>query len=108
MRRVYKFSIAVSVALLCGMAGAYANSNDQYYDLVRPNGHARGDAAFQTDLSFCYSQTGASRYRQDTSAFKQCMLGRQWQWRSVRFTRSRSGSGSGWGQEPQWQYDIKP
>jgi hypothetical protein len=108
MRRVYKCGIAVSVALLCGTAAACANSNDQYTDLVRPNGHARDDAAFQADLDFCYGQTGASRYRQDTSAFKQCMSGRQWRWTSVRFTRSRSGSGSGWGQEPQWQYDITP
>jgi hypothetical protein len=107
-----KCGIFIFVALTCGLAGAHANTNDEYYDLVRPNGHARNDAAFQADLDSCYSQTGASRYRQDTSAFKQCMLGRKWRWQSVRMTRSPlrsgSGSGSGWGQEPQWQYDIKP
>ncbi len=107
---IYKCSIAISVALMCGLAGAYAGTNDTYYDLVRPNGHARDDATFEADLNFCYGQSGVSRYRQDTPAFKQCMLGRKWRWQSVRITRnpSGSGSGSGWGQEPQWQYDIKP
>jgi len=84
----YKCSIAISVALLCGIAGTYANTNDEYHDLVRPNGHARDDATFQADINFCYAQTGASRYRPDTPAFKQCMLGRKWQWTSVR----RSGT----------------
>jgi hypothetical protein len=108
----YKFGIFILIALMCGLAEAHANTNDEYYDLLRPNGHARNDATFQADLDFCYGQTGASRYRQDTPAFKQCMLGRNWRWQSVRMTRSPSrsgsGSGSGWGQEPQWQYDIKP
>src|SRR6202042_1279766 len=72
-----KCGIFIFVALTCGLAGAHANTNDEYYDLVRPNGHARNDAAFQADLDSCYGQTGASRYRQDTSAFKQCMLGRK-------------------------------
>jgi hypothetical protein len=71
-------SIAITVALLCGLASAQANTMDNYDDLVRPNGHSRSDAVFQADLDSCYSQTGASRTRQDTAAFRQCMLGRNW------------------------------
>jgi hypothetical protein len=89
---LYKCSIAISVALMCGLAEAYAHTNDTYYDLVRPNGQPRDDAAFQADLNFCYSQTGASRYRQDTPAFKQCMLGRKWRWDSVQTVRNPSRS----------------
>jgi hypothetical protein len=95
-------SIAIAVALLCGVASAQANTMDNYDDLVRPDGHSRSDAVFQADLNSCYSQTGASRYRQDTAAFRQCMLGRNWRWTSVRVTRTRPGSGSG--QAPDWTY----
>jgi hypothetical protein len=93
--------IIIAVALLFGIASVEAGSMDNYTDLVRPNGKARGDAAFQADLDVCYGQTGASHYRQDPPAFKQCMLGRHWQWDSVRITRGRSGSS---GQAPQWTY----
>ncbi|HXW27841.1 MAG TPA: hypothetical protein VEK55_00650 [Xanthobacteraceae bacterium] len=84
-------AVAACTLLLVGTFAAQAyHSNDTYYDLVRPNGQPRSDAVFNADLNFCYRQTGASRYRQDTPAFKRCMLGRQWQWQSVRITRSPS------------------
>jgi hypothetical protein len=99
-----KRTIVITVALLCGIAGAHAvTSMDNYYDLVRPNGHARGDAIFQADLDSCYDQTGSSRYRQDTPAFKQCMLGRSWQWKSVHTARSPPRS-QGRGGAPEWTY----
>jgi hypothetical protein len=89
MKRVtlYKCGIAIAVALMGGLTAAYAHSNDTYYDLVRPNGQPRDDATFQADLNACYSQTGASRSRQDTPAFKQCMLSRKWRWDSVQTVR---------------------
>jgi hypothetical protein len=86
-----KRTIIACALLLTGTVGALAgHSNDTYYDLVRPNGQPRSDAIFQADLDSCYGQTGASRYDQDSPAFKQCMLGRKWQWQSVRITRSPS------------------
>ena len=86
-----KRAVTVCALLLVGTFAAQAyHSNDTYYDLVRPNGQPRSDAVFQADLNFCYQQTGASRYAQDTPAFKQCMLGRKWRWESVRITRSPS------------------
>jgi hypothetical protein len=87
---LYKCSIAISVALMGGLTAAYAATNDTYYDLVRPNGRPRSDAIFDADLNFCYGQTGASRNRQDTPAFKKCMLGRKWRWKSVKTVRSPS------------------
>ena len=90
---IYKCSIGISAALMCGLAAAYAGTNDTYHDLVRPNGHARSDAIFEADLNFCYGQTGASRYSQDTPAFKQCMLGRKWRWESVKTVRNSSSNG---------------
>lgn len=82
----------MSVALMSGLAGAHAGTNDTYYDLVRPNGHARNDATFEADLNFCYGQTGGGRYRPDTPAFKQCMLGRKWRWESVKTVRDFSSN----------------
>jgi hypothetical protein len=87
---LYKRGIAISVALMCGLAAAYAGTTDTYYDLVRPNGQPRSDAIFDADLDFCYGQTGASRSSADTPAFKQCMLGRKWRWESVQTVRDPS------------------
>ena len=86
----FKCSSLIGAVLLCGLAAAHAGTNDTYYDLVRPNGQPRSDAIFDADLNFCYRQTGAGRYAQDTPAFKQCMFGRQWRWESVRITPSPS------------------
>jgi hypothetical protein len=82
--------IACALLLLGTFAAQAYHSNDTYYDLVRPNGQPRSDAIFQADLDSCYGQTGASRYDQDSPAFKQCMLGHKWRWQSVRTTRSPS------------------
>jgi hypothetical protein len=77
-----KYVIAIAaVLLICTVQGGKANGLvDNYYDLVRPNGQARSDAAFQADLNYCYGQTGTNRNANDTPAFKQCMLARRWQW----------------------------
>jgi hypothetical protein len=86
-----KRAIIACALLLAGTFAAQAyHSNDTYYDLVRPNGQPRDDATFDADLNFCYGQTGISHYRQDTPAFKQCMLARKWRWESIRITRSPS------------------
>jgi hypothetical protein len=101
---ILRHAILMSAVLLSGISTAHATTtNDDYYDLVRPNGNARGDAIFQADLDFCYGQTRSSRYAPDTPAFRQCMLGRNWQWKSVRTVRS-PGRPSGYGQTPAWTY----
>jgi hypothetical protein len=67
--------------LLIGtVRSAQARPVDAFYDLVRPNGHPRSNAIHQADLEACYRQTGASRYRLDTPAFKKCMLGHGYRW----------------------------
>jgi hypothetical protein len=80
------FLVIATCAGQTSHAAQPSHSDDTYYDLVRPNGQPRDDATFDRDLDDCYGQTGASRYAQDTPAFKQCMLGRKWQWQSVRLT----------------------
>jgi hypothetical protein len=81
-------AIIACALLFAGTFAAQAyHSNDTYRDLVRPNGQPRSDAVFQADISFCYRQIGGGRFGQDTSAFKQCMLSRKWQWESVRIVR---------------------
>ena len=83
-----KRSSVICAVILCGIGAAHAyHSEDTYTDLVRPNGQPRSDAVFNADLNFCYRQTGASRMDADTPAFKQCMLGRQWKWDSVKTVR---------------------
>jgi len=81
-------TIITTVLLLGALVGAHASSLDTYRDLIRPNGHPRSNAIHQADLDFCYRRTGASRYRPDTPAFKQCMLGRGYRWTSVRIERT--------------------
>jgi hypothetical protein len=92
-----KRAVIACALLLSGTFAAQAwHTTDTYHDLVRPNGQPRSDAVFQADLNFCYGQSGASRNNQDTPAFKQCMLGRKWQWQSVRIVGSPSrASGRG-------------
>lgn len=69
--------IIVTTALLLGTAvAAQAQPVNAYRDLIRPNGHPRNDAIHKADLSFCYQQTGQSRYSLDGPAFKKCMLSR--------------------------------
>ena len=86
-----KRAIIACALLLAGTFAAQAyHYETTYYDLVRPNGQPRDDATYNADLNFCYRQTGASRYDPDPPAFKQCMLGRQWRWESVRTVRSPS------------------
>jgi hypothetical protein len=71
----------LTTALLLGtMLGAQARPVNAYYDLIRPNGHPRSDAIHQADMAACYHQTGASRYRLDTPAYRKCMLGRGYRW----------------------------
>jgi len=53
---------------------------EHYRDLIRPHGHHRSAAVFQAKLNACYKQTGASRFRDDTPAFKKCMLSRGFKW----------------------------
>jgi len=49
---------------------------------------------FQSALNVCYAQTGASRYRADTAAFKRCMRTRSYRWLSVTRLRPRCAPGS--------------
>ena len=102
--KVLARSFLISAALLCGTVAVRGdNTDDTYYDLVRPHGQPRGNAAFNADLKACYKQTGANRFRQDNDAMKQCMLGRKWQWQSVRIVHTPSGIYEGGA--PDWTYN---
>jgi hypothetical protein len=79
-----KRTMIAAALLLAAAARAEATSLDTYRDLIRPHGHARSDAVFDAALNACYAQTGASRFRADPPAFRQCMLGRGYRWKSVR------------------------
>jgi hypothetical protein len=74
----------VAALVLAATAGAQARSLDNYRDLIRPHGQPRSDAVFNGNLDACYATTGASRYRSDSPAFKNCMLGRGYRWLSVQ------------------------
>jgi len=80
-----KRTVISAALLLAATAGAQAVSLDTWRDLIRPHGHPRSEAVFQAALDACYAQTGASRYRAATPAFKQCMLGRSYRWKSVQY-----------------------
>ena len=77
-----------AMLLLGAAATADARTLDRYYDTIRHNGHPRADAVFRAALNACYAQTGASRNRADTAAFKRCMRGRGYRWMSVGAVRT--------------------
>lgn len=89
-------SIASPLAMLIfvftavgGVPEARADSYvSTYRDLIRPNGHPRSDAVYQSALDDCYRQTGADRTLADTQAFKQCMRGQGYRFLSTRVQRS--------------------
>jgi hypothetical protein len=66
------------------------NDHD-FYDNVAKK--ARGDAALSVDTRFCISKFGAPKNGAETSsAFKQCMLGRGWQYSYTQRAPVSSGS----------------
>jgi len=71
-----KRTLVVTALLIGSVLTAQARPVNAYYDLIRPNGHPRSDAIHQRDMNYCYAKTGASRYRLDNAAMKQCMLSR--------------------------------
>jgi hypothetical protein len=97
-------TVIAAALLLAATAGARATSLDNYRDLIRPHGHARSDAVFDTALDACYAATGASRFRPDTPAFKRCMLGRGYRWKSVQHLPEPRARAS----EPSYQPDPSP
>jgi hypothetical protein len=84
--RVMRRAIIILVIFLAGSVAADAGEsvNEVYRDLIRPHGHPRGAAVSQAALDFCYAQTGDIRGLADTSAFKQCMLGRGYKWQRTK------------------------
>jgi hypothetical protein len=82
-------AIIISGLLLCSLSHAYATTHYEmnYRDTIRPHGHKRSDAVYNSALDFCYSQTGLSRDDADTQAFKDCMKGRGFRWLSTRVVR---------------------
>ena len=82
----------VAMLLLGTAASAQSRSLDRYYDLIRPHGHPRPEAVFRSALNACYAQTGASRHRVGTVAFKRCMRGHNYRWLSVGSVRSRGAA----------------
>ena len=85
-----KRTITAVLLLLGAIATAQAGTAEQYRDMIRPHGHKRPNAVLQAASRACYAKTGASRYRLDTPAFKQCMLGHGYRWLYTYTVRARS------------------
>ena len=81
-----KCAIIIAGLLLCSLSQACATTHYEmnYRDTVRPHGHPRSDAVYNSALNFCYSKTGMSRDKADTQAFKDCMKGRGYYWLSTK------------------------
>ena len=79
---------AVLGTVLGAPLGAQADTATQTYrDLIRPNGHARSDATFEAALDTCSRQTGGKRTFHDTPAYKKCMVGQGYRWKSLQVAR---------------------
>jgi hypothetical protein len=84
-----KRAILISVMLLAGVSSAQADDSEMNYrDLIRPQGHPRSDAIYTQNLDLCYNQTGIDRKLADTPAFKKCMLSRGYRWQFTRMVRT--------------------
>jgi len=90
--------IVVAAALLLGTSlAAQAYPVTMYHDLIRPNGHPRSEAIYQSNLDACYRQTGQSRYAADGPAFKNCMAshGYRFAWQRYAPNPRRYGGSPG-------------
>jgi hypothetical protein len=79
--------------LLCHLSQALATTHYamSYHDTIRPHGHPRSEAVYDSALDFCYGKTGLSRDAADTPAFKECMKGRGYRWLSTREVQDAHG-----------------
>ena len=84
-----KRAVIIAGLLLCSLSQAYATTHyeNNYRDLIRPNGHARSQVVYDSALEACYAQTGQSREARDSQAFKDCMKGFGFRWRSTRLVQ---------------------
>jgi hypothetical protein len=81
--------VIVAGLLLCSFSQAWATTHYEmnYRDTIRPHGHARSQAVYDQALDSCYAQTGLSRDAADTQAFRVCMMGYGFRWRSTRLVQ---------------------
>jgi hypothetical protein len=81
-----KRAIAIAGLLLCSLSQAYATTHYEmnYRDTIRPHGHPRSSAVYNSALGLCYGQTGIARDAADTPEFKDCMKGRGYRWLSTK------------------------
>jgi hypothetical protein len=92
-------AVIVTALVLFSLSPAFATTHYEmnYRDTVRPHGHKRSNAVYNSALNFCYNLTGLARDEADTPAFKECMKGRGFQWISTKLVQdapSKHGDGS--------------
>jgi hypothetical protein len=92
-----RHALVIASLLLCASVQAQAGTSHyemSYRDLIRPNGHPRSDAIYDSALDACYGQTGLSRDAADTPAFKACMKERGYRWLSTKLVRDKASAPS--------------
>jgi hypothetical protein len=84
-----KRAIVIAGLVLCSVAQAYATTHYEmnYRDTIRPHGHKRSEAVYNSALDSCYRQTGLARDAADTQAFKDCMKGLGFRWLSTKLVQ---------------------
>jgi hypothetical protein len=79
MKTLAKLTLVIATLAtgLASSASASTHGESTYYDTIRPHGHPRSDAIYNTSVNACYRSSGQSRTAvHDTDAFKSCMLSR--------------------------------
>ncbi len=81
-----KIAIAAAALALLPLSTAFASSHYEtmYRDTIRPHGQLRSQKIYDAALDYCYGETHESRTEPDTQAFKDCMAGRGYQYRSTK------------------------
>jgi hypothetical protein len=88
--------IAVLATGLVSSASASTHGEKMYYDTIRPHGHPRSFALYNTSVNACYAATGESRAAiYDTAAFKKCMLSRGYRYEYTNVVQDPPGTAAG-------------
>jgi hypothetical protein len=104
MRRIWSYGLMLALTGCVSSGGAAPDSGTYtYVDLLRPHGHARGEAAEQAATRAC---DGGNPQFIGTATFNRCMRGRGW--RFTHFEPAPAEPDASWASTPDYSSPPPP
>ncbi len=104
MRRIWSYGFMLALTGCVSSGGSSPDSGTYtYVDVLRPHGHARGDAAEQAATRIC---DGGNTQNIGTATFNRCMRSRGW--RFTHFERAAAQPDSSSDDSPTPDYSSPP